>query len=306
MRLPRRHSPAGRAGWRVGALGTILVVGWVPAFAAAASPSTSAATPQETAGPLVVVGGGGTPPEVVARAIELAGGPDAVIVVLPQASGTEQAGESSVRMFEEAGAQNVTNSRFVGSPGTEELAGPFPSVADTAAAIAAADLIWFPGGAQGRLMRALDEAGLADDIRRRHAAGAVVGGTSAGAAVLAEVMITGDDYDLESVTAGSTHVAEGLGLWPEALVDQHFLARQRNNRLLAAVLDRPALIGVGIDERTAVIVDDGGFEVRGAGAVIVFDARDAAVARTEPGVPAAASDVALHVLTQGMSFRYRR
>ena len=68
-------------------------------------------------------------------------------------------------------------------------------------------------------------------------------------------MFTGD-ADLESLTAGATVIAEGLGLWPEALVDQHFLKRQRDNRLISAVIDRPTLVGVGIDEGTAVIVQD--------------------------------------------------
>jgi len=257
-------------------------------------------------GTLVVVGGGGTPDDVVAYAIELAGGPDAVIAVLPQASASARAGESAVEMFAAAGARNVANWRFVGSPGAEDLPGPWPSVEDTARAIGKADLIWFPGGGQGRLKRALDAAGLADLIRERHRAGVAVGGTSAGAAVLAEVMITGDEYDLEAVTAGSTHVTEGLGLWPEALIDQHFLKRQRNNRLLAAVLDRPHLIGIGIDERTAVIVTRGSFRVMGESSVIVFDARDARVAEVEAGAAAAARGIRSHVLTRGMELAYGR
>ncbi|MGD8330171.1 MAG: cyanophycinase [Acidobacteriota bacterium] len=261
---------------------------------------------QSPTGALVVVGGGGTPPEVVARAIELAGGPDAVIVVLPQASATEAAGASTVAMFREAGARNVANWRFVGSPGTEGLPGPFPSVEETAAAIADADLVWFPGGAQGRLKRALDDAGLTDLIRLRHREGIVIGGTSAGAAVLAEAMITGDEYDLEGVTAASTDIAEGLALWPDALIDQHFLKRQRNNRLLSAVIDHPQLIGVGIDERTAVIVRDGELEVMGDSSVIVFDARDAAVVAVSAGAPTAATGIRTDVLIRGMSLRYRR
>jgi len=272
------------------------VAGWTAPPAAA----------QSSAGALVVVGGGGTPPEVVARAIELAGGPDAMIVVLPQASATEAAGASTVAMFREAGARNVANWRFVGSPGTETLPGPFPSVEETSAAIASADLVWFPGGAQGRLKRALDDAGLTDLIRRRHREGIVVGGTSAGAAVLAEAMITGDEYDLEGVTAASTDIAEGLALWPDALIDQHFLKRQRNNRLLSAVLDHPQLIGVGIDERTAVIVRDGELEVMGDSSVIVFDARDAAIVAAPAGTPAAATGIRTDVLRRGMSLRYRR
>ncbi len=258
-----------------------------------------------TPGTLVVVGGGGTPDVVIAEAIALAGGPDARIAVLPQASATEAAGASSVRMFREAGARDVTNWRFAGSPGTEDLPGPFPSVQETAAALRDADLIWFPGGGQARLMRALDDAGLADLIRERHRAGTVIGGTSAGAAVMAGVMITGNDYDLEAITAGSTHVAEGLGLWPDALIDQHFLKRQRNNRLLAAVIDRPALLGVGIDERTAVIVEGDSLRVMGESAVVIFDARSAHVGESVDGTPAAAEDVRLHVLTQGMTLDRR-
>lgn len=271
-----------------------------------ATVSPAAAGTQSSApGALVVVGGGGTPSDVVARAIELAGGPDAVVVVLPQASATEAAGESTVEMFRRAGAHNATNWRFAGSPGTEDLPGPWPSIEQTAAAVSGADLIWFPGGSQGRLKRALDEAGLTDLIRARHREGAAVGGTSAGAAVLAEAMITGEEYDLEGVTTASTHIAEGLALWRDALVDQHFLKRQRNNRLLSAVLDHPQLIGVGIDERTAVIVRGGEFQVMGESSVIVFDARDADVVAVPAGRPAAATGIRTDVLTAGMSYRYR-
>jgi cyanophycinase len=286
------------------ALATCLLV------TAAALPGPLSAAPGAQAsvrpGTLVIVGGGGTPADVIEYTISLAGGPDAAIIVLPQASATETAGESSVRMFEEAGARNVTNWRFAGSPGTEDLDGPWPSIADTAAAVRSADMIWFPGGGQARLKRALDEAELSDLIRRRHADGMVVGGSSAGAAVMAEVMITGDDYDLEGITAGSTHVAEGLGLWPDALIDQHFLKRQRNNRLLAAVLDRPELIGVGIDERTAIIVELESLRVMGESSVVVFDARDARVKEVETGAPAAANDIRMHVLTRGMMIAWGR
>jgi len=277
---------------------------------AAALPGSLSASPGAQAsvrpGTLVIVGGGGTPADVIEYTISLAGGPDAAIIVLPQASATETAGESSVRMFEEAGARNVTSWRFAGSPGTEDLDGPWPSIADTATAIRSADMIWFSGGGQVRLKRALDEAGLADLIRQRHADGMVVGGSSAGAAVMAEVMITGDDYDLEGITVGSTHVAEGLGLWPDALIDQHFLKRQRNNRLLAAVLDHPALIGVGIDERTAIIVELESLRVMGESSVVMFDARDARVKEVETGAPAAANAIRMHVLTRGMMIVWGR
>ena len=279
-----------------------LLLGLVGNDGATAATQDAAGRP----GPLVVVGGGGTPDEVIAHAIELAGGPSASIVVLPQASATETAGESAVRMFEAAGASDVHNWRFEGSPGTDEAAGPWPNIDETARAIREADLIWFPGGGQGRLYRALVEVGLADLVRERHRAGVVVGGSSAGAAVMAAVMITGDEYDLEAVTVGSTNVVEGLGLWPEALIDQHFLKRQRNNRLLAAVLDHPQLVGVGIDERTAVVVTGDLLEVMGESSVIVFDARDAEVHPRAAGTPSAATGIRSHVLTAGMKLDLER
>ena len=117
-------------------------------------------------------------------------------------------------------------------------------------------------------------------------------------------MITGDDYDLEAITAGSTDVSDGLALWPDAIVDQHFLKRQRNNRLLATVLDHPSLIGIGIDERTAVIVERGSLQVMGESSVVVFDARSAAVERVSSGAPLAARDIRIHVLTRGMTWSW--
>jgi cyanophycinase len=287
--------------WRSGALALSLAIPLIGAVLLGPSPA-AAAQARPAPGALVVVGGGGTPAEVISHAIELAGGVDARIVVLPQASATATAGESTVRMFEEAGARRVVNRRFAGSPGTDELPGPWPTIEETAAAIRDADLIWFPGGGQGRLKRSLDDAGLTELIRERHREGTVVGGTSAGAAVMAAVMITGDGYDLEAITTGSTHVAEGLGLWPEALVDQHFLKRQRNNRLLSAVIDHPDLVGVGIDERTAVIVEPGSLRVMGESSVVVFDARAARIEEVAVGTPATARDVRIHVLRRGMTW----
>ena len=125
-------------------------------------------------------------------------------------------------------------------------------------------------------MKAIDGTGLAEVIRARYQAGAIVGGTSAGAAVISEAMITGD-ADLQSLTAQKTVIAKGLGLWPEVIVDQHFLKRQRDNRLISAVIDHPSLVGVGIDESTAVVVHGGSFDVIGESSVVVIDARDATV-----------------------------
>ena len=180
--------------------------------------------------------------------------------MLPQSSAVPEAGDSSVKMWLDAGAKEAAKVAFT-DPGA-------------AAKLRRATLIWMPGGDQNRFMKAIEGTGLADVIRERHRAGVTVGGTSAGAAVLAEAMFTGD-ADLKSIIAGATVTAKGLGLWPEVLIDQHFLKRQRDNRLISAVLDRPSLVGVGIDEGTAVIVQGTSFEVVGKSSVVVIDARDA-------------------------------
>ena len=216
------------------------------------------------------------------RALELAGGERARIAILPQASGREGRGESSVEMWREEGAREVRN--LDGLPARE-----------AAGAIRGADLIWMPGGDQNRLMRELRELGLVDAVREAYGRGATVGGTSAGAAVMSAVMITGRP-ERSALAAGNTPTAEGLGLLPDAVVDQHFVARDRNNRLLSAVLERPALLGLGVDERTAAIVLPGGrLEVVGDGAVVVYDARAAEVAEAGEGQAQGATGLALHL-----------
>jgi cyanophycinase len=228
---------------------------------------------------------------IITRTIELSGGSRAIVAVLPQASATATAGDSGVATWLKAGAREAYKVDF----------------ADRAAARAAierATLIWIPGGQQSRFMDAIAGTGLDELIRARRNAGAVVAGTSAGAAVMSKVMITGD-ADLKNVTAGGTVTREALGLWPEAIVDQHFLQRQRNNRLVSVVLDRPTLVGVGIDESTAVVVRGSRMEVIGRSSVIVIDARRAKVSDTAKAAVAAATGLTLHVLRTGMSLDLR-
>lgn len=252
--------------------------------------SCCVASAQASKGTLVVVGGGGTTDAIVARTIELAGGKDAVVVVLPQSSAVADAGDSSVKMWLDAGAKAAKKVGF--------------KDADARASIEAATLIWIPGGDQNRFMQAIEGTGLDEVIRAAYRRGAVVGGTSAGAAVMSEWMMTGD-AELTSLVAGKTVLKKGLALWPEALIDQHFLKRQRNNRLLSAVLERPALIGVGIDEATAVVVRGNKFEVFGRSNVVVFDARKAKVEAVAAGALTAGTDVKLSVLREGMSYSVR-
>ena len=173
--------------------------------------------------------------------------------------------------------------------------------------------IWFSGGDQSRLTAALNGSAALREIHQRFAAGAVVGGTSAGAAVMSDSMITGNQFypgvagpvDSSSYSRIARHAIEivpGFGLLRNAIVDQHFIRRQRANRLFSVVLERPAFLGVGIDEGTVLkVTGDGKWTVLGRGTVMVLDARASRI--TLPGQPAlGATDVKVSVLPAGSTF----
>jgi cyanophycinase len=257
-------------------------------FVLASAVVTALAQPPK--GHLLIIGGNGTTDDIMARAVQAAGGNQGVVAIFPQASELAETGDNAVAMWTKAGIGRAVK--------------PDPKTpAEAIQAVKQATFIWFPGGDQVRLMKALENTGIPEAILARYGEGALVGGTSAGAAVMSKLMITGDAYDLQSVTARKTDIAAGLALWPEAILDQHFLKRQRNNRLLSAVLDHPDVVGVGIDETTAVYVSGGRrFEVLGKNSVVVIDARKASVERTAAGELAAGRGLKLSVLKAGMTY----
>ncbi|HEY3380797.1 MAG TPA: cyanophycinase [Vicinamibacterales bacterium] len=244
-------------------------------------------------GHLLIVGGAlGTTEDIFERAVRTAGGAAGMVVVLPQASELADTGQSNVQMWKKAGFGKAVS------------IDPKHSAA-ALAAIEQATFIWFPGGDQNRLTKAWAGTGIPAAIRARYVEGALVGGSSAGAAVMSTVMITGE-ADLQSITSGRTRLAPGFALWPGVLVDQHFLKRQRSNRLISAVLGHPDLVGVGIDEATAVFVSGREFEVLGKSSVVVVDARTAEVDQTGAGQLATGRNLKVSVLKAGMRFSLDR
>ena len=242
-------------------------------------------------GAVVAVGGGNTGPEIVTHVLEISGGKSAIVAVLPQSSAEPDAGDASVKMWLEAGAKEAAKVTF------EDRAAARVS-------IERATLIWMPGGDQNRFMKAIEGTGIDDVIRARHQAGVTVGGTSAGAAVLAGEMFTGD-ADLKSLTAGATVTARGLALLPAILIDQHFLKRQRGNRLISAVFDHPSLVGVGIDESTAIVVRGDRLDVIGRSSVVVIDARHARLTRAAAGELVSGTGLTMAVLRASQSYNLR-
>ncbi|HAA50395.1 MAG TPA: cyanophycinase [Planctomycetaceae bacterium] len=240
-------------------------------------------------GTLVVVGGGGIPAPVASHFVGLAGGKSARIMVLPQASSRRDRGVSSVKMFKALGAQ----AQVVSLEDSQRAKGQ----------IEAATAIWFPGGSQAALHAALDKAGLVEVIQQRHAAGLVIGGTSAGAAVMSSVMIPRSP-ESPGLVAGNTPAIPGLGLVPELIIDQHFVRRKRMNRLVGVVIDHPGLIGVGIGESTAIIVRGRRFRVMGKNSVVVIDSRGAKSGGADRGERQSVRGLQLHVFRDGQEFRF--
>ena len=236
-------------------------------------------------GKLVIVGGGGTPKEVIQQTIKLAGGKKAQIVVIPTASTRREAGNELKKFFESFGAKHVEVLQVRNRKQAREQ-------------LDQADLIWMGGGNQNRLVKTLTPT-LVKKIRTCFERGCIVGGTSAGAAAMSQKMITGQ-ADLTSVTAKSTELVDGIGL-TDLIIDQHFHQRQRFNRLLSAVLDNPENVGIGIDEKTAIIVDGSKIRVLGMSNVLVIDARQSRIASTKAGTPHDALNVKVHVVEAGKS-----
>ena len=228
----------------------------------------------EGRGHLVLNGGGSKPREVMEKFVELAGGPEAAIAVFPTASGEPDTGQYYVDLFaDDYGCSNV----FVAEVKTRQDAQD-PVLA---ARVLAAGGIFFSGGDQRRITEALIGTPVGSAVREAFARGAAVGGTSAGTACQSPLMITGDG-DFTVIAADNVELWEGLGLFPGVIVDQHFVARSRHNRLMTVVLEHPELLGVGVDEATAVWVrPDGTFQVLGDGWVVVYDASGAEVHHRE-------------------------
>jgi cyanophycinase len=263
--------------------------------------ATLLAAEEAPRGHLLLNGGGSKPAAVMEKFVELAGGPAAEILVFPTASGEPDTGAYYRDLFREYGCTNVVVADVRSNDDAEDPA--------LAAEVRDAGGIWFAGGHQTRITSALLDTAVGRAVEAAYVRGAVVGGTSAGTACQSGLMITGDG-DFTVITADNVELWRGLGLFRGVIVDQHFVARRRHNRLISVVLEHPELLGVGVDEATAVWVrPDGTFEVLGDGWVMVFDASQAKIKRAdrgEQGVALGVHGLTTHVLLPGEVFDVNR
>lgn len=264
------------------------------------------AAPADAHGRLVIVGGAlaADNAEVYRAVLEGRNGPGPMCVI-PTASGVpEESMASAVARFQEHGAAQVEGIWIT----TEN-----PEAANDSAVVAALGACsgyWFVGGVQSRVMDVFRPGGeptRADRaIHERWRAGAVVSGSSAGAAMMPSRTI-GSGSSAEAMEFGVTALEDGPGVWvmdgmdfvPWAIIGQHHLARGRWGRLVVATVEEPATtLGLGIDENTALVYENGVARVVGASGVLLVDASDAA-----QGADGSVTGIRLHLLGSGDGVR---
>jgi cyanophycinase len=233
---------------------------------------------------------------ILSTFVSIAGGSDAKIAIVPTASSIESAGERYKAIFLSMGADQVD---VVYIASREDANSDVP-----AEILEDATGIFLTGGNQMRLSVLMGGTRAAQVVRERHDEGAIVAGTSAGASILSSHMVA---FGASGGTPKQRMVqmVAGFGLIPDLIIDQHFRQRDRIGRLLAMVAANPGLIGVGIDEDTAILTAPGGvLEVVGRNSVTIVDGShmysDIFQVKGHGGITI--SDARLHILTPGRRF----
>lgn len=220
----------------------------------------------ENSGQLVIIGGAEQKEgesKVLREFVRRAGGTKARIVVMTAATELpREVGEDYIKVFERLGAEQV---RILDTVTREDA-----SSSTALEAINNATGVFFTGGNQARITSIIKDTELDTAIHKRFSEGIVVGGTSAGAAVMPDVMIVEGNSETHP-RVDAVEMGPGMGYLPGIVIDQHFSQRGRLGRLLSALAQQPAVLGFGIDEDTAVVVQGDEFQVVGSGAVTVVD-----------------------------------
>lgn len=261
------------------------------------SDSTSTLSPL---GNIIAIGGGKRSDAVIKQIVKLQSkGP---FLIVPMASGiADTIGWEHRDLFLELGANQVEIMMLTESDSTNST---------VVKKFRSAGGIWFSGGNQNKLMRYIGSEAIRSAIIQAYVNGAVIAGTSAGTAILSELMITGDEkYPInERVYFGQIRkdnvlLSRGLGLIHDIVVDQHFIRRSRQNRLITVLLDSPVKAVVGIDEATALWIKPSAMvEIIGDGQVIWWEkTKHSRIGYSDSLL--AASNISMFVLPSGSSFK---
>lgn len=229
-------------------------------------------------GTLIIIGGGDINESLNRKIIEITGGLQIPIVIIPTADGRDNYDENfgEAGLLRKMGATNVTvlhtNDRNVAN--SEEFVKPLLS----------AKLVWFSGGRQWRLVDAYKNTLTEKMLWKVLERGGTIGGSSAGATIQGSFLVRGDTKN-NQVMMGD-HQA-GFGFLSNVAIDQHVLARNRQFDMFEILRAHPDLLGIGIDESTAIIVKGDSFEVAGKSYVVVYDgkfwSREGSESKNVPG-----------------------
>ena len=223
------------------------------------------------------------------------GGP--LVIMTAAALHPKKVSSEYLKIFRRLGAEKVVSLDIPSRQQAQQ-----PSLAED---IAAAGGIFFTGGDQLRITSLLGGTEADFALREAYRRGTVIAGTSAGASVMSATMILGGDED-SSPNRGSISLGSGMGLVHQVVIDQHFAQRGRLGRLLVAVAQQPAILGIGIDEDTAVLIDsDNRMGVIGSQTVTVVDGNRCGhtnVSEAKPEQALALTAVTVHILPGGYGF----
>jgi cyanophycinase len=234
-----------------------------------------ASTPAQTAilsqfgpanGTLIIIGGGGKSQAIIQRFIQTAGGPDAPIVAIPTADDKDDSGERIAGFLRRFGSKNVTvlHTRDPKVADTEEFVKP----------LLTAKGVWLGGGRQWRMADAYLGTRVVKELFGVLERGGVIAGSSAGATIQGSYLVRGAPEGNTIMMAPGHEV--GFGFLRGSAIDQHWATRKRERDLVPVIERFPDLLGIGLDEDTAIIVQGDRFEVMGPGPVGVYDARSSA------------------------------
>lgn len=257
-------------------------------------------TPPQKHGQLVIIGGAEDKEGdcvILREFLRRAGGMEARIVVMTVATGLPgEVGEQYLNLFERLGVGAV---QVVDTAKRED--GDDPKALE---AINDATGVFFTGGNQARITDLLKDTEVDKLLHKRFGEGLVIGGTSAGAAMMPDMMIVEGEPETNP-RVDVVRMEPGMGFMPNVAIDQHFAQRGRLGRLLSAIVQQPVVLGFGIDENTAIAVDGDQVEVIGEGSITVIDVSEIQhcnlneVLKDEPVALAGAK---LHILPHGYRF----
>jgi cyanophycinase len=232
--------------------------------------------------------------------VRCVGGTKAKIAVLTAAtSDPRSAGEDYIQVFKRLGVDDV---RVLNTVHREDADDP-----EKLNIIEKATGAFFTGGDQALIIECIKGTKLDTLLHQRHREGMAISGTSAGAAMMPDIMIVEGDSETNP-RMDAVKMENGMGFLHSVVIDQHFAQRGRLGRLISALLQQPANLGFGIDEDTAVIVDGDEFKVVGRGAVTVIDESEATYDNLDELLKdeaMAVCGVRLHILPQGFRFNLK-